>query len=176
MESLKQTQAISSDRLSAKDCRATHISVFRPLSLCRSHGTLPKKEDRAVDYFVDRYGLDEFLIFVFILMCSVADAFLTLELVRGGMSEMNYVMDYYLQLGPLPFVLVKYLLTAVGLLWLIIYKNYSFFCGRLRVKAIIIALAVMYCALITYEVTLFRPPSYLMTFALSMTTGFTGTF
>jgi hypothetical protein len=137
--------------------------------------TLSMKE--ATDrHFLDTYGLDDVLIFVLILMCSVADAFLTLELVRGGMSEMNYVMNYYLQLGPLPFVLVKYSLTAVGLLWLIIYKNYPLFFGRVKVKAIMIAMAVMYCALLTYEMSMFKPPSYLMTFALSMTTGLTGTF
>jgi hypothetical protein len=127
-------------------------------------------------HFMNRYGLDDVLIFVFILVCSVADAFLTLELVRGGMSEMNTVMNYYLQLGPLPFVLVKYSLTAVGLLWLIIYRNYFFFFGRVRVKAIMVTLAIMYCALLTYEVAHFKPPGYLITFALSMTTGWTGTF
>jgi hypothetical protein len=127
-------------------------------------------------HLTDRFGLDDVLIFVFILICSVADAFLTLELVRDGMSEMNTVMNYYLQLGPLPFVLVKYSLTAVGLLWLVVYRNYSFFLGRVRVKTIMVALAVMYCALLTYEMAHFNPSDYLITFALSMTTGWTGTF
>jgi hypothetical protein len=176
METHNHTPTISPDRHSVKDRRAAHISPFSPAGLCGSDRTVLKKEDRDLHYFVDRYGLDESLIFVFILICSVADAFLTLELVGGGMSEMNTVMNYYLQLGPLPFVLVKYLLTATGLTWLIIYKNYRFFHGRFRVKAIMIALAVMYCVLITYEMLLYRQSDYFMTFALSMMTGLTGTF
>jgi hypothetical protein len=176
METRNHTPTISPDRDSVKDRRAARISALSLAGLCDSGRTVLKREDRAVHYFVDRYGLDEFLIFVFILICSVADAFLTIELVGGGMSEMNAVMNYYLQLGPLPFVLVKYLLTATGLTWLIIYKNYPFFRGRIRLKAIVIALAVMYSALITYEMLLLRQSGYFMTFALSMTTGLTGTF
>jgi len=176
MERCKHTPTISSNGRSAKDIRGAHISASSLAGLCGFGKTVRNKENRTVHFYTDRYGLNEVLIFVFILMCSVADAFLTLELVGGNMLEMNYVMNYYLRLGPLPFVLVKYLLTAVGLLWLIIYKNYTFFCGRLRVKAIMIGLAIMYCALITYEMVLFRQSSYFTTFALSMTTGLTGTF
>ena len=39
-----------------------------------------------------------------------------------------------------------------------------------------VGLAVMYCALIAYEVLLFCQCCYFMTLALSMTTGLTGTF
>ena len=159
-----------------EDRRATQTSPFSPVRFRGNRKIIRREEDRSVHYYVDLYGLDEVLIIILILILSLADAFLTLVLVRGGAKELNYFMDYCMRLGPMPFVVVKYLMTAVGLVWLLIYKNYPFFCGRVRAKAIMIGLAIMYCAVIAYEMALFRKSSDLMTFALSMTTGLTGAF
>jgi hypothetical protein len=173
---LEGSSTISPDGRRDKDRRVNGTSPLSLASLRGSRKTIRRKEDRLTQYYVDLYGLDEGLIFVLILVLSVADAFLTLELVRGGMTELNYVMYYYMELGPLPFVLIKYSLTAVGLILLLMHKNYFFMAGRVRVKAIIVVLAFMYSALITYELFLFRESRYFSTFAVSMTTGLTGTF
>jgi hypothetical protein len=174
--SAKGPSVISTDRRSLQDRRVKQTSPFSAASFRGSRKAVRRKEDRPVHYYVDLYGFDEGLMFVLILVFSVADAFLTLELVGGGMSELNYVMHYYMQLGPLPFVLVKYFLTAVGMIILLIHKNYFFWEGRIRVKAIMVALACMYSALIGYELFLFHHSRYFTTFAVSMTTGLTGTF
>lgn len=176
MESGNETPSISPNQRGGKDRRATQTS---PLSLAGFRGrrkTIQREEDRATHYYVDLYGLDESLIFILILVFSVADAFFTLALIDGDTTELNYVMYYYMQLGPVPFLLVKYLLTAVGLLLLLVHKNHSFFVGRVRAKAIMVVLVFMYSALITYELFLFRQSGYFSTFALSMRTGLTGTF
>jgi hypothetical protein len=170
------TSVIPTDRRSRQDRRVKQTSPFSTASFRGSRKAVRRKEDRSVHYYVDLYGFDEGLMFVLILVFSVADAFLTLELVGGGMSELNYVMNYYMQLGPLPFVLIKYCLTAVGLTLLLIHKEYFFWQGRIRVKAIMVALACMYSALIGYELFLFHHSRYFTTFAVSMTTGLTGTF
>jgi hypothetical protein len=172
----KDPTAVSADRRSLIDRRAKQTSPFSLVSLRGSRKTIRRAEDRSKHLYVDLYGFDESLLFVLILMLSVADAFLTLELVGGGMTEMNYVMYYYMQLGPLPFVLVKYFLTAVGVILLLIHKNYFFFLGLVRVKTILVGLAVMYSTLITYELLLFHQSHYFSTLTLSMTTGLTGTF
>ncbi len=176
MESCRHTNRDPSYGRSVKERWGGKSSAFDPGGLCGFNGTDWKKQDFPVPSYLDRYGLSDVFLFVFILICSVADAFFTINLVDCGMLEMNYIMNYYLRLGPLPFVLVKYLLTAVGLVWLIIYRNYPLFCGRLRVKAIMIGLAIIYGALITYEMALFQEFNYFTTFTLSMTTGLTGTF
>lgn len=138
--------------------------------------TVRQKKDRNAHNYVDRYSPDELLIIMITLILSVVDAFLTLELVGGGMTEMNSVMEYYLRLGPLPFVLIKYLLTAVGLVLLLTHKNYPIFHGWISVKAIMVLLAIMYCGLVTYELGLFHESNHYSTLAFSMTTGLTGTF
>jgi hypothetical protein len=167
---------IAGERRRGKDRRLKTTSPFSMASFRGSRKIARREEDRSVHYYVDLYGFDESLMFVLILTLSVADAFLTLELVGGGMTELNYVMHYYMQLGPLPFVLIKYFLTAVGLTLLLTHKNYFLFERRVRVKMIMVVLAFMYSALITYELFLFHESRYFSTFTLSMTTGLTGTF
>ena len=176
METPSDTSAHIPNRRAPRDRRGKGSAPFSLNSLNGSRKSIRRKEDRSAHRYVDLYGLDESLVFILILMLSVADAFLTLELVDSGMAEMNYVMYYYMRLGPFPFVLIKYSLTAVGLIILLIHKNHLLFLGRVRVKAILVGLAVFYSALITYELILFRESNYFSTFALSMTTGLTGTF
>jgi hypothetical protein len=176
MENGSETPSFPPNQRGGKDRRAAQTI---PLSLASFRGrrkTIRREEDRATHYYVDLYGLDEGLIFILILVFSVADAFFTLALIDGDTTELNYVMHYYMQLGAVPFLLVKYLLTAVGLLLLLVHKNHSCFLGRVRVKVIMLAWVFMYSALITYELFLFRQSGYFSTFALSMRTGLTGTF
>lgn len=175
MGNTDNTSTMAACRRSGRDRRAKPTSPFSPISLRGSRKTIRRKEDTNTHYYVDLYGRGEGLLFIFILLLSVADAFLTLELISTGMSEFNTVMDYYLRLGPLPFVLVKYLMTAIGLICLLIHKNYPLFRGRVSAKAIMILVALMYCALIVYELWLYFLSHYFSTFAVSMTTGLTGT-
>ena len=132
MSSYNHTPMNSSEKRFGEDRRATQTSPFSLASFRGTRRIIRREEDRSVHYYVDLYGLDEVLIIILILILTVADAFLTLVLVGGGAAELNYVMDYYLRLGPIPFVLVKYLMTAVGLVWLLICKNYPLFRGELR--------------------------------------------
>jgi hypothetical protein len=176
MRSYTHNPMNSPEKRFGEDRRATQTSPFSLASFSGTRRTIRREEDRNVHYYVDLYGLDEVLIFILILILTVADAFLTLVLVGGGAAELNHVMDYYLRLGPIPFVLVKYLLTAVGLVWLLLSKNYPLFRGKLSVRTIIVGLAVMYSALITYEVLLLCQCCYFTTLAPSMTTGLPGIF
>ena len=175
MENTGNPSTMAACKRSGQDRRTKPTSPFSFVSLRGSRKTVRREEDASTHYYVDLYGRGEGLLFLFILLLSVADAFLTLELIRTGMSEFNTVMDYYLRLGPLPFVLVKYLMTATGLICLLIHKNYPLFRGRVSTKAIMILVALMYCALIVYELWLYLFSHYFSTFAVSMTTGLTGT-
>ena len=156
MTSRTHTPLNPKERRFGKDRRATQTSPFSPVSFRGNRRIIRRDKDRSVHYYVDLYDLDEVLIFALILIITVTDAFLTLVLVGNGAAEQNYVMDYYLRLGPISFVIVKYLLTAVSLVWLLIFKNYPLIRGKLSVKTIMIGVAVTYLALITYELLLIR--------------------
>jgi len=82
-----------------------------------------REEDRTRAFFFDRYNQRIFAAITAILMLSIFDALLTLILIDRGSSELNPVMAYFLEYGPLPFVVAKYLLTSFGVVILLIFKN-----------------------------------------------------
>jgi len=156
-ETMNETDSVAvspAGRRTGPDRRRQPTSPFTMASLRGSRKSVRRREDRNVHYYVDLYSRADGLLFVFILLLSVADAFFTLELIGRGLSEYNVVMDYYLRQSPLSFFLVKYALTAFGLLCLLLHKNYPLFRGRFSVRAILIGVAMMYCLLIAYELVL----------------------
>ena len=62
-------------------------------------------------------------IIALILFFSVIDALLTLFLINHGAIEVNPIMAFYLNLGPYVFLGVKYGLTSVGLLILLVFRD-----------------------------------------------------
>lgn len=86
---------------------------------------------------------------------SVLDAFLTLELIHRGATEVNPVMAYYLSHGPLVFFSVKYFLTAAPLLLLLIYKNVRVFGTRFQVKMVLPILIIPLALTVQWEIFLF---------------------
>ena len=113
-----------------------------------------REEDREVHYYVDRYGPVSAALFLLALVMSTADALITIRLVRAGGSELNPVMNFLLQFGAWPFLIVKFLSTFLALLFLLIHKEYGFLGGRIRGKHLLGCVLAIYAALIFYEFTL----------------------
>ena len=61
-------------------------------------------------------------------------------------------MDFFLKLGPFQFILVKWFLTASGLITLLVLKNYYLWQGRVRTVAVLALLPFLYLALVSYEI------------------------
>jgi hypothetical protein len=74
-------------------------------------------------FFFDRYSQGMFTVITAILMLSIVDGLLTLLLIERGASELNPVMAYFLEYGPLSFITAKYVLTSFGVFLLLIFKN-----------------------------------------------------
>lgn len=145
----------SEERRTARDRRTKPTSPLSIASLFGSRTRYRRKEDQAKYYYVDRYSLLSILVVLFTIMLSVTDAFFTLKLVAIGAQEANPVMDYFLQFGPLPFIIAKYILTGACLIWFLVHKNYAVFGGPVRVKHLLLGALVIYMALISYELFLF---------------------
>lgn len=107
-------------------------------------------------YFVDRFSSVMFVIVLLLLVASMVDAALTIHLINSGGEEINPLMDRLLAQGVLPFLLVKYLLTAAGLPLLLIFKNYYLFGTRIRVGYLIPTFVAMYAVLIGYQLFLIQ--------------------
>jgi hypothetical protein len=91
------------------------------------------------------------VLLVFTFCLSLADAFLTMKLMELDFRELNPVMERCMELGPMVFILAKSGLTILGLVTLLILKNYYLW-QRLRIEVLLMALPVFYLALVVYEV------------------------
>jgi len=90
-----------------------------------------RDEDSGKAFIFDRYNQKFFLAITVILILSVLDAVLTLIVIQRGAKELNPVMAYFLEHGTSTFIVAKYILTSVGVLILLIFKNV--FLTRLKI-------------------------------------------
>jgi hypothetical protein len=95
--------------------------------------------------YVDLYHPRLLAILLSIIFLSMADAFLTLDALSAGGKEINPVMNVALDLGLMPFVLIKLTITGLGLGLLCMHKNFP------RVKWVILFVLIGYLILIGYH-------------------------
>ena len=111
------------ERRCGQDRRQDIRSKFRYYLINGHRESARREEDRTRVFFFDRYNQRIFVAITAILMLSIFDALLTLILIEKGASELNPVMAFFLEYGPLPFIIAKYILTSFGVVLLLIVKN-----------------------------------------------------
>lgn len=142
------------ERRSGVDRRRKPTSPFSLSSLFGSRRYGRRKEDRLIYYYVDRYGWRSISAVLTSLLLCLTDAFMTLHLLSRGAQELNPVMDYFINIGPIHFLAVKYAITGVALTWLLIHKDYPLFKGRIKGKNLLLPVPVLYALLVAYELFL----------------------
>jgi len=111
------------ERRCGMDRRQTNRADFRYFLINGRRESARREEDQTRIFFFDRYNQRIFATITAILMLSIFDALLTLILIERGSTELNPVMAYFLEYGPLSFIISKYLLTSFGVVVLLIFKN-----------------------------------------------------
>ncbi len=101
--------------------------------------------------YFDRHEPHLVMISVVVILLSLLDAFLTLIILERGGVELNYFADILIGLGLYGFIFSKYLITAFGMVILVLHKHYEVFLG-LQVRHAIYAIVFIYTALIIYEI------------------------
>jgi len=129
--------------------------TWRTLTYCGLHGRGRRHQVRRHDsnYYLDRY--DQRLVFtgLLVLLLSCVDAMLTLTLLDKGAYEANHLMAHLLSMGDKPFVVTKIVITAAGVLFLLMHAHFRV----LRVtsgKRMLQFLAGLYGLLIVWELLL----------------------
>jgi hypothetical protein len=115
-----------------------------------------RKEERRGAYFVDRFGAGTLALIVGLLGLTICDGILTLELVDLNSEEANPIMAHLLSRGDLVFLLGKYIMTAAGLPFLVVYQRYPLFGSRFRVGWLLPAFIVLYLILLFHQWTLLQ--------------------
>ncbi len=134
--------------------RSNRTSPLTASSLFGKRKNIRRDEDSLTQPYVDLYSFSSVLGVLVTLTLSVADAIFTLKLISLGGSELNPFMDFFLQLGPIPFLTVKYILTGTCLVFFLVNENRVIFWGRLRVKLLLAFSLLLYFVLIFYELVL----------------------
>lgn len=104
-----------------------------------------REKDKNKHLFVDLYSARLLVIVMSLLFLSCADAYMTLTLIEEGKAvEANPIMAYFLGYGILPFTTIKFIVTAVALVVLCMFKNVNIARIGLPITVKIYLLVVMY--------------------------------
>ena len=148
------------DRRSDSDRRCKGIAALKSLLTYRRRRTLRRASDRRGLVLLDYYHPSLLISIILVLVLSAIDALLTLFLMEHGAVELNPVMAFFIELGNLPFVIVKYTLTAFSVC-IVVILNYFFFQhlkiftrGLLHFFALGFALVIVWELVLTFRYVL----------------------
>ncbi len=96
-----------------------------------------------------------FILFMTLILCLV-DGVITIELIKNGAWEANPVMRYAISISYEFFFILKYFLTAGGLLFLLWHGNKRVFNGILSLEELAGVLVLFYEGLVIYEITIYH--------------------
>jgi hypothetical protein len=111
------------DRRSGKDRRSHKMPEIKSLFKYGRRKGIRRQVDKYKIFYFDQYSSALFVAIVIILFLNIIDALLTLFLIELGAYEINPVMAYFLNFGPLTFMSVKYFLTCFSIIVLLIFNN-----------------------------------------------------
>ena len=114
------------ERRTGQDRRLSQIKFYKFFLFGGNRRMVRRVDDRKRITILDLYEPTLLFSVMTVLCLSLLDGMLTLLLVARGAVELNPVMQYYLTLGPATFVLVKYGLTALALLLLVVLHTIAY--------------------------------------------------
>ncbi len=119
------------DRRSGIDRRSHDEPEIKSLFIYGRRKEMRREDDKYKISYFDQYSSAIFVAIVLILFLSIIDALLTLFLLDCGASEINPIMAYFLNFGPLTFMSVKYFFISYSVVVLLIFNNV--FLGEIQI-------------------------------------------
>ena len=123
MKGINMDKCYRGDRRSDVDQRVNRGFTLKSLFVSGRREKIRRQDDKGKIFLADRYSTTIFVAIVLILFFSVIDGLLTLILLGHGAKEINPLMAYLLEIEPMLFMTVKYLLTSVSLVIFLIFRN-----------------------------------------------------
>jgi hypothetical protein len=137
------------DRRKAADRRSRPTNPFAIGAFSGRRRTVRRTQDRRRRPYQDQYDRRLLLMALLLLLLCVADGLFTLLHVSRGARELNPLMESLLQKGPFVFWIVKFVITAGGIVLLVIYRHHPL------AGVVWGALVLIYGLLAAYHVYLF---------------------
>lgn len=113
-----------------------------------------RASDRRRPYCPDRFNSRLFAGILLVIALSLTDALLTLVLISRGAAEINPVMAYWLGHGPGVFVGVKYLLTCLPLMILLVCHDKVLGIGGTRVHHLFPVFVGLFATVVGWQIFL----------------------
>jgi Domain of unknown function (DUF5658) len=150
MQRLDDQFGSTADRRRHPDRRTLSAKTFLySIFIGRRHG--PQRYSEQDQFFYkDIYDAKVLLIVLLIVTLSATDAGLTLLILEKGGLELNPVMVWALESSSHTFFTIKYLLTVLGLLTVVVHINFRIF-SRISMPRILVGLLTLYALLVGYE-------------------------
>ncbi len=101
--------------------------------------------DSYVDVFPESWLLG---IAVATVLLSILDGYLTLIHLQNGGKELNPLVDILIEMGWTPFIIIKSMLSATCVIFLVVHKNFF------MVKKVLVFVFFIYLALLFYHLYL----------------------
>jgi len=110
-----------------------------------------RRTSEGADYYVDKFESRYLWMIALILVLCVLDGGLSVRIRLWGGSEINRLAAGLLVSQPILLLAIKLGLTAVGLAFLLLHKNFKVF-GRFRTGGAISFILAVYLTLAVYEI------------------------
>lgn len=110
--------------------------------------------------YTNSYESHYLVLILSILLLCILDAHFTLHLLQLGGSELNPFMILLLEKDVALSLVLKYLITASGLIFLLVHKNFRIF-GNIRVSGLIYFVFILYVLLVLAEASAYRMLTHL---------------
>lgn len=107
-----------------------------------------RRDGETQGIYVDRYGWQVSGLILAILLLNVMDAYFTLVFVQLGGEEANPIAQACMDLGDIPFILVK--TALIGACLLVLLMHHTFY----AVSRVLQAICVFYSLLILYHLVI----------------------
>ncbi len=144
---MELSRAISGKRAADRRSLSWRTAVF---GFARSRRLSLRRGEDADELFLDWHHPWLFFLAVGTMIMSCIDAFMTLQLLQHGMTEVNPVMAAILEQGTAAFAAVKVTMTGISILILVFLAKIRFL-NRIRAGLILTVFFSFYACLICYE-------------------------
>lgn len=129
----------------------------RPCWLCmpafsgRRRQVRRTEDKQNTSYYLDWYDARLLLVVMVTAILCIVDAIFTLQLISLGGEELNILMDIFIDTSIFLFIVVKYSLTAGGLVFLVAHRHFNIW-KPFKVEHLIYGVFLIYLTLISYEI------------------------
>jgi len=136
------------------DRRKRKPPLFSKYWLTGRRGAPRRKKDREKPQRVDRYNPKILGIILVIISLSIIDAIFTLNLVNLGAKEINPLLAFYLERGPLFFFIIKYFLTCASVIILLFSKDFYIFRNKVKARVLFFLVPIPFILVIQWQLYL----------------------